>query len=178
MASGAFGDAATHRVRFEVGGQLPFEQRDLDDDDRFAMRRWIGSATSHLRLAERDVLVTSFEAETTDKRLRPGAPASALAEDFDRTFLQARAEWWRDAAIPWSAGVLHTRHDEDGRRIADPSADLRTRRREWSGCASSRRPSPAWSTTSSATASPPATNAASRASWHGTPAGSSPPRCR
>ena len=25
---------------------------------------------------------------------------------------------------------------------------------------------------------PPATNAASRASWHGTPAGSSPPRCR
>jgi hypothetical protein len=133
MASGAFGDAATHRVRFEVGGQLPFEQRDLDDDDRFAMRRWIGSATSHLRLAERDVLVTSFEAETTDKRLRPGAPASALAEDFDRTFLQARGEWWRDAAIPWSAGVLHTRHDEDGRRIADPSADLRTRRREWFG---------------------------------------------
>jgi len=26
------------------------------------MRRWIGSATSHLRLAERDVLVTSFKA--------------------------------------------------------------------------------------------------------------------
>lgn len=133
MVSGAFGDEATHRVRFELGGQLPFEQRDLATDDRLALRRWIGSLTSHLRLSQRDVLVSAFEAETTVKRLRPGEPAGLLAEDFDREFLQARVEWWRDGELPWSAGVLHTSHDEDGRRPFDPGSDLRTRRREWFG---------------------------------------------
>lgn len=133
MISGAFGDPATHRLRFELGGQLPLEQRDLASDDRFALRRWIGSATSHLRLAQRDVLVTALEHESTAKRFRPGDPSSLSTEDFDREFVQARVEWWRDGSIPWSLGALHTRHDEAGLRPDDPASDLRTRRREWFG---------------------------------------------
>jgi hypothetical protein len=133
MASGAFGDADGHRVRFEVGGQLPFKWVDAADGDQLEMRRWIASATSQHRLAARDVLVVGAEGELTDKTFAPGDPGDATAEDFDRVFLQARIEWWRDVATPWSIGVLHTALDEDGLRLDDPSADLRTRRDEWFG---------------------------------------------
>lgn len=133
MVSGAFGDTDSHRVVFEVAGQLPFEQRELADDDRLSMQRWIGNVQSHLRLAERDVLVTALESEWTDKQFRPAAAGSALFEDFDRTFHQVRAEWWRDTDAPWSIGLLHTWHDEDGLRPNDPASNLRTRRRETFG---------------------------------------------
>lgn len=133
MVAGAFGDVATHRLRFEVGAQLPFEVRELADGDRLEMQRYLGNATSHLRLAERDTLVTAVEMEWTDKQFVPTSGADPFAEAFERTFLQARVEWWRDAAVPWSVGVLHTHHDEDGLRPNDPGASLRTRRREWFG---------------------------------------------
>ncbi|MBM3961876.1 MAG: hypothetical protein FJ306_08265 [Planctomycetes bacterium] len=133
MASGAFGDRDGHRVRFEIGGQLPFTQIDNAEGDRLEMRRWIGSATSQHRLFARDVLVAAVEGETTAKSFDPGAAGSTLAEDFDRTFLQVRLEWWRDVATHWSVGVLHTALTEDGDRPDDPAADLRTRRREWFG---------------------------------------------
>lgn len=133
MVSGAFGDVASHRLRFEVGAQLPFEVRELADGDRLEMQRYLGSATSHLRLAERDTLVTAVEMEWTDKQFVPTSGADPFAEAFERTFLQARMEWWRDAVVPWSIGVLYTHHDEDGLRANDPGASLRTRRREWFG---------------------------------------------
>lgn len=133
MLSGAFGDDDGVRLRFELGSQLPFEVRELDSGERLSMQRHIGSATTHWRLAAKDVLVAAVEAEWTDKELRPLDPAGALVEDFERTFAQARVEWWRDAPLPWSVGVLHTHHDEDGVRPNDPASSLRTRRREWFG---------------------------------------------
>jgi hypothetical protein len=133
MVSGAFGDTESHRIAFELGAQLPFEVRELGDGDRLELQRWIGSAQSHLRLAERSVLVTAIESEWTAKQLRGTAAGNPLDEDFDRTFHQARVEWWQDAAQPWSIGVLHTWHEEDGRRPNAPANDLRTRRREWFG---------------------------------------------
>ena len=140
MASGAFGDADGHRVRFEVGGQLPFTWVDAAAGDRLTMRRWIASATSHHRLAAHDVLVVGAEGELTAKAFDPGAVGDPAAEDFDRAFLQARIEWWRDVGTPWSVGVLHTALDEDGRRPGDPGADLRTRRDEWFGVLRLRLP--------------------------------------
>jgi hypothetical protein len=133
MVSGAFGDVAGHRVAFELGGQLPFEQRDRDDGDTFELQRWIGTAESHLRLAERDVLVAAVEAEWTEKQLTPAGLTDPRREAFDRAFVQWRAEWWRDVELPWSVGVLHTWHREDGRRPLDPATELRTRREEWFG---------------------------------------------
>lgn len=133
MLSGAFGDDDGVRLRFELGSQLPFTVRELDDGERLSMQRHIASATTHWRLAAQDVLVAAIEAEWTDKDLRPLDPAGALVEDFERTFAQARVEWWRDAPLPWSVGVMHTHHDEDGVRPNDPASSLRTRRREWFG---------------------------------------------
>jgi len=131
MVSGCFGDPSSVRVMFDVGAQLPLEQRDVDDGDRLELHRTIGRAESHFRLAEHDVLVTAIEAERTDKDLAPLAAADPRTEQFDRTFWQVRAEWWRDARWPWSAGVLHTWNDEDGERPFDAAATLRTVRREW-----------------------------------------------
>ena len=131
MASGAFGTGDGHRIVFELAGQLPFAQRDRDDGDRLELQRWIGTVESQLRVGAKDVLVTAIESERTDKDFLPFVAADPRRESFARDFHQLRAEWWRDTTIPWSAGVLHTFHREDGRRDNDPAADLRTRREEW-----------------------------------------------
>jgi hypothetical protein len=131
MASGTFGDAGSHRLAFELGGQLPFVQRDLDNGDQLELQRWIGTVESRLRLADRDVLVTAVESEWTDKRFTTTAGGDPLRSAFGRNFHQLRAEWWRDTAVPWSFGALHTFHREDDRRDEDLGADLRTRRNEW-----------------------------------------------
>lgn len=133
LVSGAFGDRESHRIAFELAGQLPFEQRQLDDGERFAMQRYIGSIDAHLRLGERDWLVLASESEYASKELRPLDALDPLREDFGRRFHQLRAEWWRDGDVPWSVGVVHTLLDERGRRPNDPGDELETRRREWYG---------------------------------------------
>jgi hypothetical protein len=131
MASGVFGARDGHRIAFDVGAQLPFEVRSLDGGDDFELWRVIGDVEARLRVDERDRLVAAVEGERTGKHLTPVAAGDARAEDFDREFWQVRMEWWRDVELPWSAGFVHTRHDERGRRPNDPAADLRTHRREW-----------------------------------------------
>ncbi len=134
--AGAFGDPDGHRIAFELGAQLPFEERRLATDDRFELERYIGTVETHLRVSDRDRLVLALESEYTDKALRTFDPAAPLRESFDRTFHQARAEWWiDDGPRQWSFGVLHTYHSEHGRRPNDPFNDLRTQRREWLGIA-------------------------------------------
>ena len=129
--AGMFGQRDSYRIAFELGAQLPFESRRLDDGDRFEMQRYIGSIDAHLRLSSRDWLVTSLESEYTDKQRNPSPLSSPLREDFDREFLQARVEWWRDDATPWSIGLMHTRLREHGQRPSDPANNLRTDRSEW-----------------------------------------------
>ncbi|MFT6079815.1 MAG: hypothetical protein ACJAQZ_001874 [Planctomycetota bacterium] len=129
--AGTFGERDSHRLAFELAAQLPFEARQLDNQDAFEMQRYIGTIDAHLRLGARDWLVTSLESEYTDKRLQAIGVGSALNENFDRSFHQARVEWWRDGPTPWSVGVAHTFHSEHGRRPNDPANDLRTQRREW-----------------------------------------------
>ena len=133
MVGGAFGDAGTHRLAFELSGQLPFEQRDRDLGDRLELQRWIGNVESRLRLDTHDVLVTAIESEWTDKNFLPLAATDPRREAFDRNFHQLRTEWFRDTETPWSIGALYTFHREDGRRDNDRAADLRTRREEWFG---------------------------------------------
>jgi hypothetical protein len=123
------------RVAFELGAQLPLEVRELENDDRLELSRYLGDVQLHWRLRPTDVLVAAVEAETTAKELTPLAGDDPRQERFDRTFWQLRAEWWRDAAMPWSVGVLHTFHDEVGRRDNARADDLRTDRREWFGLA-------------------------------------------
>ncbi|MCK5941069.1 MAG: hypothetical protein KAI24_03790 [Planctomycetes bacterium] len=129
--AGTFGDRDSHRIAFELGAQLPFEQRRLADDQRFEMQRYIGTVQTHLVLDDDDRLVAALESEWTDKDLRPAAANDPLRERFDRTFQQVRVEWWRDGPRPWSVGFVHTYHSEHGRRPNDPANDLRTLRREW-----------------------------------------------
>ncbi|MBM4060297.1 MAG: hypothetical protein FJ265_04240 [Planctomycetes bacterium] len=127
--AGAFGDPGALRIAFDLAGQLPFSVRRRGDGGRFAMQRWIGSVQAQWCVDRDDRVLAAVESEWTDKELRAG-PGGA-DEDFDRTFHQVLLEWWRDGGSPWSAGLLHTFHDEDGVRPADPAQDLRTRRREW-----------------------------------------------
>lgn len=133
--AGTFGDRDSHRIAFEIGSQMPFELRRLDDLSTFEMQRHIGTVTTHLRLGERDWLVAELESEYTEKSLRPADLSRPAVEDFDRTFHQARLEWWRDGDMPWSIGVVHTYQSEHGRRPNDPGGDLRPQRREWFGIA-------------------------------------------
>lgn len=131
MLAGAFGDRSSHRVAFEIGGQLPFEVRETGSTETFGLHRWIGIVESHTSLGGADWLVFAAELEWTDKEVESDVPGSAAIEDFRRDFRQFRAEWWRDGERPWSIGVLHTHHDERGLRPNDPAASLRARRDEW-----------------------------------------------
>lgn len=131
MLAGVFGDPASHRVVFEVGGQLPFEVRETGSAETFAMQRWIAAVEGRLALGGDDRLVLAAELEWTDKQVDSDAPGSPLVEDFRRDFRQLRAEWWRDGERPWSLGVLHVHQDERGLRPSDPAASLRARRDEW-----------------------------------------------
>lgn len=135
MVAGAFGAPEAHRVVFELGAQLPFDVVDVASGDRLELWRVLGSVQAQLRLDPTDRLVGAIECERTDKALRPADPAGLQREDLDRTFHQARAEWWRDGASRWSFGMLHTWQHETGRRPNDPGSDLRERRREWYGIA-------------------------------------------
>lgn len=134
--AGAFGERDDLRVSFDVGAQLPFRARRLEDDAVLDFERYLAAGEARLRLARRDWLVCAVDAEYTDKRLAPAMADDPLREHFHRTFAQLRAEWYRDdGRNPWSIGVVHTMHDESGLRPNDASADLRTRRREWFGVA-------------------------------------------
>lgn len=134
MAAGAFGERERHRVAFELGAQLPFEVRDLEQSEVFALQRWIGAIESHLHLGGDDRLAAALEVEGTDKSARPDAGPGVPGEQFARDFRQLRLEWWRDArGGPWSIGCLHTALAEDGVVAADPAASLRARRDEWFG---------------------------------------------
>lgn len=132
-AAGVFGSAERLRVAFELGAQLPMRAVRLADGARFDLARTIGIGELRAPLSEHDRLLVAAEAESTDKRLRPVSAGDPLREHFDREFRQIRIEWWRDAARPWSIGIVHTRLDEHGRRPNDPDRDLRTQRREWFG---------------------------------------------
>ena len=129
--AGAFGDPDSHRLAFDLGAQLPFTLRDNASNDRFELERYIGRLAGQIRLGTDDWLYGSLESEYTDKSLRPLAANAPTLEHFDRQFHQVRVEWWRDGRLPWSAGVVHTYHAEDGVRPNDPTNNLRTQRREW-----------------------------------------------
>lgn len=134
MLAGAFGDPESHRVAFEIGGQLPFELRDVDAAVDLELHRWIGSVETHIRLGERDWLVGAAEVEWTDKSRRALPGSSLASEEFRRDFHEVRVEWWRDCEdLPWSVGVSHLELDEDGIVAGDPSSNLRGRREEWFG---------------------------------------------
>lgn len=130
LVAGVFGEPDAMRISFELASQMPFAVRQLDDGERLELQRHLASARCHLPLAASDWLVLAAETESTAKALQPGT-TGASPEDFTRWFHQLRVEWWRDVTIPWSAGFVHTWHDEDGIRSAAPAEDLRTRRREW-----------------------------------------------
>lgn len=130
MVSGVFGDPDAARLYVEAGAQLPFTLRRLDDGSRLRLWRTIALAEAHVRTFERDWLVAGGECEWTAKDFQPLAVGDPLREDLDRRFRQVRLEWWRDVEIPWSIGVVHTRHVEAGRRPNDPAADLVTSREE------------------------------------------------
>ncbi len=136
MLTGAHGGGEDWRLTWELGGQLPFVVEDTATRESLSMWRWIGSAESHWRLAERDWLVAAAELELTSKELRPATAGGAATEDFDRAFRQLRLEFWRDTPNrPWSVGVLHTAMNEDAARPFDPAGGQRGRRQEWFGIA-------------------------------------------
>lgn len=130
-----FGDRDSHRIAVELGSQMPFELRRLEDLRTFEMQRHIATVTTHLRLGDRDWLVGHLESEVTQKSLRGLTSEDSTAEEFGRTFHQARIEWFRDCETPWSVGLVHTYQSEHGRRPNDAANNLRSQRREWFGIA-------------------------------------------
>ncbi len=135
MVAGAFGDPESHRVAFEVSGQLPFEVHDVPGAAAYELQRWIGSVESHVRLGERSWLVGAAEVEWTDKSRAPLTGGTVEPEDFRRDFREFRVEYWHDdPETPWSLGVSHLVLEEDG-ITQNLDNRLRGRREEWFGIA-------------------------------------------
>jgi hypothetical protein len=149
MAAGFFGDPDSFELAYEIGAQLPFEERELATNDVFRMHRTIGSLMARLRLSKLDRLVLGYDGEWTIKKLSTADPSSPTAEDYDVSLHRLRAEWWRsrESGIETSFGGYWLYLAEDGDRPADPASDLYTRRKELMAFARTRFPlSDAWST--------------------------------
>jgi hypothetical protein len=145
--AGFVSDGAGRALLYELGFQAPFEQRDLETDERFEMQRTIGSIEVRAPLGERERLVLGLDGELTGKTLEPGSAAtSPQSADIDKTRL--RAEWWRsgEAGREFALGASYLYLDEDYGDAGDPGEAGRTRREELMLLARARFPlGGAWS---------------------------------
>lgn len=132
LFAGFGGDPDGLQIAYELGFQLPFEERATVTGDVFRMHRSIGSLEARLRIAERHRLVLGFDGELTAKRLSTVDPAASNREDLDTDLERVRLEWWRrgDDGRELSIGAswLHLR--TDGIRPNAPAEDLEVRRTE------------------------------------------------
>lgn len=144
--AGAHGDAGGFELAYELGVQLPFEERQLDTDELLSLHRTILGVEARAPLGERDRLTLGLEGEWTAKAL--ASDSGAALEDADVALTRLRGEWWRRGAHgrEFALGAWYLTLDEDYGAPGDPDAAGSTRRREWMLSTRARLPlSGAWS---------------------------------
>ncbi|MEM6567313.1 MAG: hypothetical protein AAF957_02820 [Planctomycetota bacterium] len=132
MLSGYRGRADGVRFLYDLGVQLPFQERLIGTGETFAMDRTIGLAEVRVPVSDEDELVLGFDGELNSKELRQPDAASIRREDGDVQRGRLRAEWWRrrDSGYDTSFGLWLHGIDEDYVRPNDPAETRRVRRRE------------------------------------------------
>lgn len=131
MAAGWHGPPDGWQVAYDVGVQLPLEERELATDDVLELERTIASAELRIPVGERDRLVLGYDGELTSKAARTADPASLDAETGDVSRGRVRLDWWHAPpdGIDTSIGVWFHHLDEDYERPNDLAGSLRVRRR-------------------------------------------------
>jgi len=132
LFSGFQGDPQRLQFAYELGAQLPFEERQIASGDRFRMQRLIGELEARWRFAPSERLVLALGGELTDKQQRPTDPLASGREDYDDQLGRLRAEWWHsaDAGREFSLGASWLHASTDGLRPNAPAEDLIVRRDE------------------------------------------------
>jgi hypothetical protein len=144
--AGHFGDPQRLELGYELGVQLPFEERDLATNELLSLQRTIGRLELRAPLGERDRLILGVEGELTDKSL--DADSGAALEDADVGLARLRGEWWRRGAHgrEYALGAWYLGLDEEYGGPGDPDAAGSTQRREWMLSTRARFPlNAAWS---------------------------------
>lgn len=130
--SGLTGDPERVQLYYELGLQLPFEERRRRSDEVFEMERAIGTVESRVPLSTRDRLVLALDGELGNKGLRPGDPISLAREEAEVRHHRLRAEWWRslDRGRELWLGVSWRRLRAHDAFAEEPARDLFERREE------------------------------------------------
>jgi hypothetical protein len=129
--AGSLGSARGFELAYELGVQLPFDERRLDAGELLSLRRTILGVEARAPLGERDRLFLGLEGEWTAKALE--VASGAPLEDADVSLARLRGEWWRRGAHgrEFALGAWFLGLDEDYGAPPDPDAAGATRRREW-----------------------------------------------
>jgi hypothetical protein len=132
MFSGFLGDPERVQIAYELGAQLPFEQRQVSNDDTFRMQRIIGELELRWRFAPSEALVLSLGGEDTAKQQRPPIRRRREREDYDDELGSLRAEWWHSAegGREYTLGASWLHASTDGLRPNAPAENLIVRRDE------------------------------------------------
>lgn len=136
------------RVAYELGLQLPFEQRDALEGTSLELWRAIGSVEAVARLSERDSLRVGLGGERTSKSRAPLEGAAVEHEDGNIELARVEAEWWRSGAggREYALGAWFLALDEAYVPSSAPALTQATRRREVMLTARTRLPlDAAWS---------------------------------
>ncbi|HVS18562.1 MAG TPA: hypothetical protein VMT18_08175 [Planctomycetota bacterium] len=148
LAAGQVGAADSLRFAYELGLQLPFEERDELDGTALELWRAIGRVEASVPLTERDALVLGLSGERTSKSIAPFAGGTVTAEDGGIELARVTAEWWRRGAQgrEYALGAWFLALDEGYTPTSAPDLAEDTRRRELMLTARARLPiEGAWS---------------------------------
>jgi len=130
--SGITGDPARAQLYYELGLQLPFEERRLGSDEVFRLERAIGTVETRVALSARDRLVLALDGGLGSKGLRPDDPVTLAREEAEVRHHRLRAEWWRslDRGREVRLGASWRRLRADDSFAEEPARDLHERREE------------------------------------------------
>ncbi len=128
MFAGWSGAPGEVQFTYDLGVQLPLEERQLTDDSVIELTRVVGAAEVRVPLTARDWLVANFDGEWTTKENRTADAADAALESGDIHRARVRLDWWRqrDSGRDTLFGLFWYDVDEDFVRPNDPAASLWT----------------------------------------------------
>lgn len=131
MFSGWSGKPDSVQFTYDIGAQLPLEERQLASDAVVELTRILGATELRVPVALRNWLIASLDGEWTTKDNRTASPIDSALESGDIQRARVRLDWWRqgDLGRDTLLGIFWYDVDEDFQRPNDPASSLWTQNR-------------------------------------------------
>jgi hypothetical protein len=128
MFAGWSGAPDKVQFTYDIGVQLPFEERQLATDSVLELTRVVGAVELRVPMTTRNWLITSLDGEWTTKDFRTEDPLDSELESGDIQRGRLRLDWWRqgDHDRDTLLGLFWYQVDEEFERPNDPASSLWT----------------------------------------------------